>query len=118
MRAKISKNVVQLSELKSSPGKVVSRTQETHSPVLLTSRDRGVAVVQGLENFERAAEELKFAKAVAQGLSDARAGNTVSLAETKQQVCRAADVDIKAFANHSAGLIEGWTDADEDEVWT
>ncbi|TDQ35358.1 type II toxin-antitoxin system Phd/YefM family antitoxin [Thiopseudomonas denitrificans] len=84
MQVKFSEDVVPLSDLKINPGKVVNRTQETRRPILLTSRGRGVAVVQGLEDFERAAEELKFVKAVARGLSDVREGNTVSLAEARQ----------------------------------
>ena len=63
---------------------MVNRAQDTHRPILLTSRGRGVAVIQGLEQFERTAEELRFVKAVAQGLMDAREGNTVSLAEAKK----------------------------------
>ena len=63
---------------------MVNRAQDTHRPILLTSRGRGVAVVQGLEEFERTAEELRFVKAVAQGLMDVREGNTVSLADAKK----------------------------------
>ena len=58
---------------------MVGRIRETHCPILLTSRGRGVAVVQGLEDYERTAEELRFVKAVARGLADVREGNTVSL---------------------------------------
>ena len=36
------------------------------------------------EEFERTAEELRFVKAVAQGLMDVREGNTVSLVEAKK----------------------------------
>lgn len=84
MHVKFSEDVVPLSDLKINPGKVVNRAQDTHRPILLTSRGRGVAVIQGLEQFERTAEELRFVKAVAQGLMDAREGNTVSLAEAKK----------------------------------
>ncbi|NLD13886.1 MAG: type II toxin-antitoxin system Phd/YefM family antitoxin [Gammaproteobacteria bacterium] len=84
MHVKFSEDVVPLSDLKINPGKVVNRTQDTGRPILLTSRGRGVAVVQSLEDFERATEELKFVKAVARGLSDVREGNTVSLAEARQ----------------------------------
>ena len=70
--------------LRSIPGKVVGRAQDTHRPILLTSRGRGVAVVQGLEDYERTAEELRFVKAVAQGLMDVREGNTVSLEDAKK----------------------------------
>ena len=84
MSVKFSEDVVPLSDLKVNPGKIVSQTQDTHRPILLTSRGRGVAVVQGLEDYEKTAEELRFVKAVAQGLIDARDGNTVSLEDTKK----------------------------------
>ena len=84
MQIKFSEDVVPLSDLKINPGKVVGRTQETHRPILLTSRGRGVAVVQGLEDYEKTAEELQFVKAVAQGLMDVREGNTVSLEDAKK----------------------------------
>ena len=84
MQIKFSEDVIPLSDLKINPGKVVGRTQETHRPILLTSRGRGVAVVQGLEDYEKTAEELRFVKAVAQGLMDAREGDTVSLEDAKK----------------------------------
>lgn len=84
METKFSEDVIPLTDLKINPGKVVSRAQDTHRPILLTSRGRGIAVVQGLEDYERTAEELRFVKAVALGLMDAREGNTVSLEEAKK----------------------------------
>lgn len=84
VQTKFSEDVIPLSDLKVNPGKVVSHVNETHRPVLLTSRGRGVAVVQGLDEYEKTAEELQFIKAVAQGLADIREGNTVTLAEAKK----------------------------------
>lgn len=84
MPIKFSEDVVPLSDLKVNPGKVVNRANNTHRPVLLTSRGRGVAVVQGLDDYEKNAEELQFIKAVAQGLADIREGHTVTLAEAKK----------------------------------
>lgn len=86
MHVKFSEDVVPLSDLKVNPGKVVGRTQDTHRPVLLTSRGRGVAVVQGLEDYEKTAEELAFVKAVAQGLMEVREGKTLSLEEAKKSL--------------------------------
>jgi prevent-host-death family protein len=83
MSVKFSEDVVPLSDLKINPGKVIGRVQESHRPMLLTSRGRGVAVVQGLEEYEKTAEELRFVKAVAQGLMDAREGDTVSVEEAR-----------------------------------
>ena len=84
MQVKFSEDVIPLSDLKINPGKVVGRAQDTHRPILLTSRGRGIAVVQGLEDYERTAEELRFVKAVARGLMDVREGNTVSLEAAKK----------------------------------
>jgi len=84
METKFSEDVIPLSDLQVNPGKVVSRVNDTHRPVLLTSRGRGVAVVQCLDDYEKTADELKFIKAVAQGLADIREGNTVTLAEAKK----------------------------------
>ena len=84
MAAKFSEDVIPLADLKVNPGKVVSQVNDTHRPVLVTSRGRGVAVVQSLDDFEKAAEELQFVKAVVQGLADIREGNTVSVAEAKK----------------------------------
>lgn len=84
MQAKFSEDVIPLSDLKVNPGKVVGRTNETHRPILLTSRGRGIAVVQGLEDYEKTAEELLFVKAVAQGLADIREGDSVTLDEAKK----------------------------------
>ena len=84
MQTKFSEDVVPLSDLKINPGKVILRTNDTHRPILLTSRGRGVAVVQGLDDYEKTAEELRFVKAVAQGLADVREGRTVSLDKAKE----------------------------------
>lgn len=84
MQTKFSEDVIPLSDLKVNPGKVVGRVQETHRPILLTSRGRGVAVVQGLEDYEKTAEELRFVKAIAQGLMDVREGKSVTVSEAKK----------------------------------
>ena len=83
MPVKFSEDVVPLSDLKVNPGKVVSRAQDTQRPILLTSRGRGIAVVEGLEDYEKTAEALRFVKAVAKGLMDVREGHTVSLEDAK-----------------------------------
>jgi len=86
MQTKFSEDVVSLSDLKVNPGKVVRHASNSHRPVLLTSRGRGVAVVQGLEEFERNGEELAFVKAIALGLMDIEEGKTISLKDAKKQL--------------------------------
>ncbi|HBF25216.1 MULTISPECIES: type II toxin-antitoxin system Phd/YefM family antitoxin [Nitrosomonas] len=86
MTIKFSEDVIPLADLKVNPGRVVSRVKETRRPVLLTSRGRGVAVVQDLDEYEKSQEELAFVKAVAQGLMDIKEGNTMSLSEAKKRL--------------------------------
>ena len=83
MHVKFSEDAIPLSDLKINPGKVVCQAQDTHRPILITSHGRGIAVIQGLDDFERTAEELRLLKAVVHGLIDVREGNTVSLEEAK-----------------------------------
>jgi len=86
MQTKFSEDVIPLSDLKVNPGRVVNQVRETHRPVLLTSRGRGVAVVQDLDDYEKDQEERAFIKAVAQGLMDIKNGNTMELSEVKAKL--------------------------------
>ncbi len=85
MQTKFSEDIIPLSDLKINPGKVVNHTKETHRPVLVTSRGRGVAVVQGLEDYENIKEELAFVKAITQGLLEIKEGNTTDINDVKKR---------------------------------
>ncbi len=86
MPIKFSQDIVPLSDLKVNPGKIVNRAQDTHRPILLTSRGRGVAVVQGLDEYEKLEEERAFMKAVAQGLVEVKEGKEQSLEDVKKKL--------------------------------
>jgi len=86
MSVKFSEDVVPLTDLKVNPGRVVRQATEAHRPVLLTSRGRGVAVVQSVADFERDADDRDFMRAVVAGLADLDAGREVSLAEAKSRL--------------------------------
>jgi len=86
MNTKFSEDVVPLSDLKVNPGRIVNQVDKTHRPVLLTSRGRGVAVVQSVRDYETDAEERAFLKAVVQGLVDIEQGRTLSLADAKKRL--------------------------------
>lgn len=83
MGTKFSEDVIPLTDLKVNPGRVVKHAAEAHRPVLLTSRGRGVAVVQSVIDYETAEEERAFMRAVVAGLSDLDAGREVSLADAR-----------------------------------
>ena len=86
MSIKFSEDVVPLTDLKVNPGKVVRHAAEAHRPVLLTSRGRGVAVIQSVADYEAAEEERDFMRAVVAGLADLDAGRELSLEEAKRRL--------------------------------
>lgn len=83
---KFSEDVVPIGDLKVNPGKVVRRASESGRPVLLTSRGRGVAVVQTLSEFEAAQEEREFMRAVLVGLFDLEEGRELSLEDARRRL--------------------------------
>lgn len=86
MQTKFSEDVIPLTDLKINPGKVVNHAKDTHRPVLLTSRGRGVAVVQGLAEYEKNEEEREFMKAIASGLMEIREGKELELSDVKKKL--------------------------------
>jgi len=83
MGTKFSEDVIPLTDLKVNPGRVVKHATDAHRPVLLTSRGRGVAVVQSVTDYEAAEEERAFMRAIVAGLADLEAGRELSLADAK-----------------------------------
>ena len=83
---KYSEDIIPISDLKVNPGKVVSQVDRTKRPVLLTSRGRGVAVVQSLVDYEAEADERLFLRGVVQGLLDLEEGRELSLAEVRKRL--------------------------------
>ena len=86
MTIKFSEDLVPLTELKVNPGRVVKHATELHRPVLLTSRGRGVAVVQSVSDYEKAEEERDFMRAVVAGLLDLEAGREIPLDEARARL--------------------------------
>lgn len=86
MGTKFSEDVVPLTDLKVNPGRVIKHAADARRPVLLTSRGRGVAVVQSVSDYETSEEERAFMRAVVAGLADLESGREVSLAAAKAQL--------------------------------
>jgi prevent-host-death family protein len=83
---KFSEDIISLSDIKVNPGKIVNQIDKTHRPVLLTSRGRGVAVVQSLKDYEAESEEKAFLRDVVQGIMDLEEGREMSLADVKKHL--------------------------------
>lgn len=86
MTIKFSEDLVPLTDLKVNPGRVVKHSTDSHRPVLLTSRGRGVAVVQSVADYEKAEEERAFMRAVVAGLADLEAGRLMSLSKARARL--------------------------------
>lgn len=86
MPVKFSKDVIPLTDLKVNPGKVVRHVAQARRPALLTSRGRGVAVMQSLDDYEASEEERAFMRAVVAGLDDLETGSELSLQEAKARL--------------------------------
>ena len=61
----------------------INRTNTNKRPILLTSHGRGVAVMQGFEEFEKIQEEMEFLKAVTKGMFDIKKGKVHLLESVK-----------------------------------
>lgn len=83
---KYSEDIVPISDLKVNPGRIVNQVDKTRRPVLLTSRGRGVAVVESVRDYEARAEEQAFLRSVVEGLVDLEEGREISLADVKKRL--------------------------------
>lgn len=81
-----SADAVPLAALQADPSREVKRATDEHRPVLVTSRGRGVAVLESLIDYETAEEERAFMRAVVAGLADLETGREVDLATAKAQL--------------------------------
>ena len=86
MKTRFSQDIIPLSDLKINPGKIANQAKDSHRPILLTSRGRGIAVMQGLEEFENHEEERAFVKAIAQGLLVVKEGKVQTIDNVKKKL--------------------------------
>ena len=82
---KYSEDIVPISDLKVNPGRIINQVGKTRRPVLVTSRGKGVAIVESLKDYEAKEEEQSFLRGVVRGLMDLEEGREVSLADVKKR---------------------------------
>jgi len=83
---------------------VVNWSNVNRRPILVTSRGRGVAVVQGLDEYEKNSEEREFLGAIAQGLMDIKEGNELGLGEAKKKLGLAKTLCAMKEQHESDGI--------------
>lgn len=87
MSTRFSEDVVPLTDLKVNPGRLVRQVVDTHRPVLLTSRGRGVAVLMSIDDFEKAEDEREFMRAVVAHLVPDADAADLSSDEVRRRLC-------------------------------
>jgi prevent-host-death family protein len=83
---KYSEDIVPISDFKVNPGRIIDQVDKTRRPVLVTSRGRGVAIVESVRDYEARAEEQEFLRGVVRGLMDIEEGKEMSLADAKKHL--------------------------------
>lgn len=86
MNTKFSEDVITVGDLKVNPGRVLNQVAATRRPILLTTRGRGVAVVQSVAEYEKSEEERTFMRAVVEGLADLEEKQEIPLREAKARL--------------------------------
>ncbi len=86
MKTKCSEDIVPISDLKVNPEKIIRQVRETHRPVVLTNRGRGVAEVQSLSDFEAESDKCEFMRGVLKGMVDLEEGRELSLEDVKKRL--------------------------------
>jgi prevent-host-death family protein len=86
MNTKFSEDVITIGDLKVNPGRVLNQVSTTRRPILLTTRGRGVAVIQSVADYEKSEEERAFMRAVVEGLADLEGKQEISFVEAKARL--------------------------------
>ena len=81
--AKFSEDVRPITDLKAHASEIVTQTCTSKRPVLLTRRGRGVAVLVGLDAWERLESRALFVDAVREGELAAEKGDLHANAEAE-----------------------------------
>jgi len=72
---RFSEDVRPITELKVKAAEIVNQARDSKRPVLLTRRGRGVAVLLGLDEYEKLVDRAAFIDAVRVGAEAAAAGD-------------------------------------------
>lgn len=83
---KYSEDIIPITDLKINPGRVVNQVDKTRRPVLLTSRGRGVAIIESLKDYEEKTENQAFLRGVVKGLMDIEEGREMSMSDVKKRL--------------------------------
>lgn len=85
-RVRIDEDIRPLSEFRAGVATLVKQIQETRRPMVLTQRGRGVAVLVGVQEYERMQERLELLEEVYKAEEQLANGEGISHAEARSRV--------------------------------
>jgi antitoxin YefM len=85
-RVRIDEDIRPLSEFRAGVATFVKQIQETRRPIVLTQRGRGVAVLVGVQEYERMQERLELLEEVYKAEEQLASGEGISHAEARSRV--------------------------------
>jgi antitoxin YefM len=84
----VDEDIRPLSDFRTGIASFVKQINETHRPMVLTQRGRGVAVLIGVHEYQRMQERLKLLEDIYRADAQIEAGEGVPHAEAKDRILR------------------------------
>ena len=75
----LSKDIKPISELKRNTAGVIGYAKRSRRPVLITQNGLGVAIIQGVEDYQNERKKILLLEALARGGQDVQEGRVVPL---------------------------------------
>ena len=75
---RVAEDIVPLSDFKARASGLLKRLAETGAPIVITQNGRAAGVLLSPAEYDALTERMRFVKAVAEGLEDARSGKVVT----------------------------------------
>jgi prevent-host-death family protein len=72
-------DIIPISDLRQDAAGILKRLRTASSPIIVTQRGRAVAVIQGVEEYEKSERELELLRQLATGEREIAAGRGHSL---------------------------------------
>lgn len=85
-RVRIDEDIRPLSEFRAGVATFVKQIHETRRPIVLTQRGRGIAVLVGVQEYERMQERLELLEEVYKAEEQLASGEGISHAEARSRV--------------------------------
>jgi antitoxin YefM len=87
-KLRVDEDIRPLSDFRAGIASFVKQINETHRPMVLTQRGRGVAVLLGVHEYQKMQQRLELLEDIYRAEAQIEAGEGVPHAEAKSQLLR------------------------------